>query len=117
LGVRQDNPKGQGTAVTKTYQMNDVAATELAVPEQVMLSMAGIAEDMREGLLALAVGAGLQVMSTLMDADVTAICGPRGRHDRQRVAGAAWHRTGLGDPGRAAGAGHPAAGARGGRLG
>jgi hypothetical protein len=75
LGVRQDNPKGQGTAVTKTYQMNEVAATELAVPEQVMLSMAEIAEDMREGLLALAVGAGLQVMSTLMDADVTRSAG------------------------------------------
>ena len=94
LGVRQDNPKGQGTAVTKTYQMNEVAATELAVPEQVMLSMAEIAEDMREGLLALAVGAGLQVMSTLMDAGVTAICGPRGRHDRQRVA--VRHGTGPG---------------------
>jgi putative transposase len=63
LGVRQDNPKGQGTAVTKTYQMNEVAATELAVPEQVILSMAEIAEDMREGLLALAVGAGLQVIA------------------------------------------------------
>jgi transposase-like protein len=49
---------------------------------------------MREGLLALAVGAGLQVMSTLMDADVTAICGPRGRHDRQRVA--VRHGTGPG---------------------
>ena len=94
LGVRQDNPKGWGTAVTKTYQINDVAATELAVPEQVMLSMAEIAEDMHEGLLALAVGAGLQVMSTLMDADVTAICGPRGRHDRQRVA--VRHGTGPG---------------------
>jgi transposase-like protein len=41
---------------------------------------------MREGLLALAVGAGLQVMNTLMDADVTALAGPRGKHDPQRVA-------------------------------
>ena len=48
--------------------------------------MAGIAEDMREGLLALAVGAGLQVMGSLMEADVAALCGPRGRHDPERGA-------------------------------
>ena len=41
---------------------------------------------MREGLLALAVGAGLQVMAELMAADVTAVCGPRGRHDPDRAA-------------------------------
>ena len=42
--------------------------------------------SMREGLLALAVGAGLQVMQQLMEADVTAACGPRGRHDPDRTA-------------------------------
>ncbi len=36
--------------------------------------------------MAVAVGAGLQVMSALMDADVVALAGPRGRHDPQRVA-------------------------------
>jgi putative transposase len=41
---------------------------------------------MREGLLALAVGAGLQVMAELMEADVTAACGPRGKHDPGRTA-------------------------------
>jgi transposase-like protein len=45
-----------------------------------------IAADMREGLLALAVGAGLQVMGQLMEADVAAVCGPRGRHDPDRAA-------------------------------
>jgi len=45
-----------------------------------------IAEDMREGLLALAVGTGLQVMATMIEADVTAVCGPKGRHDPQRAA-------------------------------
>jgi putative transposase len=34
---------------------------EVAVPEQVIVSMAGIAESAKEGLLALAVGTGLQV--------------------------------------------------------
>src|SRR3954462_11614335 len=45
-----------------------------------------IAASAREGLLAVAVGAGLQVMQALMEDDVTAVCGPKGRHDPQRVA-------------------------------
>ena len=53
---------------------------------QVSVAMAEVADDMREGLLALAVGAGLQVMRTLMDEDVVAACGPRGRHDAERTA-------------------------------
>jgi transposase-like protein len=48
--------------------------------------MSEIAENMGEGLLALAVGAGLQVMQALMDADVTALAGPKGRHDEARTA-------------------------------
>src|SRR5450759_4190003 len=48
--------------------------------------MGEIAEDMREGLLALAVGAGLQVLGSLMEADVAVVCGPRGRHDPERAA-------------------------------
>src|SRR6478609_1819730 len=48
--------------------------------------MAEIAESMQEGLLALAVGAGLQVMQALMDADVTALAGPKGGHDQGRTA-------------------------------
>jgi transposase-like protein len=41
---------------------------------------------MREGLLALAVGAGLQVMAAIMEEDVTAQCGIKGRHDPERTA-------------------------------
>jgi hypothetical protein len=36
---------------------------------------------MHEGLLALAVGAGLQVMQALMEADVTVLAGSKGKHD------------------------------------
>ena len=81
----------------KTYQKTDrdtPDAAGLAMPEQVSVAMAEIAGNMQEGLLALAVGAGLQVMSALMDADVTALAGPRGRHDLGRVA--ARHGTGPG---------------------
>ncbi|HZJ04244.1 MAG TPA: IS256 family transposase [Nocardioidaceae bacterium] len=56
------------------------------MPEQVSVAMTQIAEEMREGLLALAVGAGLQVMGQLMEADVTAVCGPRGKHNPARAA-------------------------------
>jgi hypothetical protein len=48
--------------------------------------MTEIAENMQEGLLALAVGAGLQVMQALMEADVTVLAGPKGRHDQARTA-------------------------------
>lgn len=56
------------------------------MPEQVNVVLAEVAADMREGLLALAVGTGLQVMSALMEADVTALAGPRGKRNRERVA-------------------------------
>jgi len=65
--------------VTKKYQIKDAKtndALELAVPATVNVAMNEIAADMREGLLALAVGAGLQVMGALMDADVAALAGP-----------------------------------------
>jgi hypothetical protein len=88
LGVRQDTTK-KGTTVTNNYQKNTPktsAGPGLAVPDEVTIAMGEIAEDMREGLLALAVGAGLQVMSSLMEADVATACGPRGKHDPERTA-------------------------------
>src|SRR5512142_2060566 len=48
--------------------------------------MGEIAVDVREGLLAIAVGAGLQVMAAMMAADVDGLCGPRGKHDPDRSA-------------------------------
>jgi putative transposase len=75
--------------VNKKYQ-KDAPKTStgpgLAVPDAVTIAMGEIAEDMREGLLALAVGAGLQVLGSLMEADVAAVCGPRGKHDPERTA-------------------------------
>jgi putative transposase len=57
-----------------------------AFPERVNVAMAEIAGNMQEGLLALAVGAGLQVMQALMEADVTELAGAKGRHDSARSA-------------------------------
>jgi len=72
--------------VTKKYQTTGFDTSVLAVPEQMSVAMNEIAADMREGLLALALGAGLQVMAQLMEADVSAVCGPRGKHDPKRAA-------------------------------
>jgi putative transposase len=70
----------------KSNQIQSVDASASAVPERVSVAMSEIAENMGEGLLALAVGAGLQVMQALMDADVTELAGPKGRHDEARTA-------------------------------
>jgi putative transposase len=75
--------------VNKKYQKNAPKTSTgpgFVVPDAVTIAMGEIAEDMREGLLALAVGAGLQVMASLMEADVAAVCGPRGKHDLERTA-------------------------------
>ena len=71
--------------MTKKYQTTAFETSTLTVPEQVSVAMEEIAADLREGLLALAVGAGLQVMEQLMEADVAGLCGPRGKHDPERT--------------------------------
>jgi putative transposase len=48
--------------------------------------LARFAEHMREGLLAASVAVGLEVMAELMDAEVTALAGPKGKHNRSRTA-------------------------------
>jgi transposase-like protein len=72
--------------VRKQYQNEEIDTSQPAVPEQVSVALGELAGELREGLLALAVGTGLQVMAALMEADVTAACGPKGRHDPDRAA-------------------------------
>ena len=99
--------------MSKNYQSKEIDTSRLAVPETVNVALGEIAEDMREGLRALAVGTGLQVMATMMEADVTAVCGPKGRHDPAAGGDPARPRCGVGDPGWASGARGAAADARG----
>ena len=72
----------------KNYQTKTApaATAELVMPDTVAVAMGDLAETVREGLLALAVGAGLQVMQVMMAESVTAVCGPKGRHDAERKA-------------------------------
>jgi putative transposase len=62
------------------------ADAELVLPEQVTITLAELAGAAREGLLALAVGTGLGVLGSLLDADVERLAGPKGRHNPQRAA-------------------------------
>jgi transposase-like protein len=72
--------------VKKDYQKNAATATAPVLPEAVSITLAELAGDVQEGLLAMAVGTGLQVMAAMMTADVEAVCGPKGRHDPDRSA-------------------------------
>jgi putative transposase len=77
--------------VSNTYQKTgrraqpDPLLGEVAVPEQVVVSMTEIAGAAKEGLLALAVGTGLQVMAAMFEEDVTRLCGPDGKHNADRA--------------------------------
>ncbi len=74
----------------KDYQTNGsravTGADAIVLPDAVSVTLAELAGAVKEGLLALAVGAGVQVMQAIMDDNVTTICGPRGRHDPNRTA-------------------------------
>jgi putative transposase len=59
---------------------------DFVLPEQVTVALAELVGAARDGLLALAVGTGLQVLGTLLDAEVDRLVGPRGRHNPERVA-------------------------------
>jgi putative transposase len=72
--------------VRKTYQNEEIDTSQPAVPDTVSVALGELAGEMREGLLALAVGTGLQIMAAIMESDVTAKCGPKGRHDPERTA-------------------------------
>ena len=67
----------------KQYQTRGAEAStpELTIPAEVSVALAEIAESAKEGLLALAVGAGLQVLGTLMEESVVALAGPKGKHN------------------------------------
>ena len=73
----------------KNYQNKTAPAgtgNELVVPATVSVAMAEIGGAVKEGLLALAVATGMQVMGAMMDESVAALAGPKGRHQSERVA-------------------------------
>jgi putative transposase len=58
----------------------------LSLPGEVQLALDGLAGSVREGLLALSVGVGLKVMEELLEEELVALVGPKGKHDPERTA-------------------------------
>jgi len=58
----------------------------LQLPERVTVAVAELASAAREGLLALAVGTGLQVLEVMLAEDVARLVGPQGRHNPDQPA-------------------------------
>jgi hypothetical protein len=69
-----------------TQRITTTDHAQLDLPERVTVAVAELASAAREGLLALAVGTGLQVLEVLLAEDVARLVGPKGRHNPDRAA-------------------------------
>jgi hypothetical protein len=58
----------------------------LSLPGEVQLALDDLAGSVREGLLALSVGVGLMVLDELLEEELVALVGAKGRHDPERSA-------------------------------
>jgi putative transposase len=70
----------------KVHASEDALMQAPALPERVQAALGDLVGAAREGLLALSVGVGLGVMHELMAEEVQEVCGPKGKHDPERVA-------------------------------
>jgi putative transposase len=61
-------------------------APERGLPPRVQEALGELVGAAQEGLLALSVGVGLGVLCELMEEELDEVVGPKGRHDRDRVA-------------------------------
>ena len=65
------------------------AADAVALPDlpgEIQLALSDIAGVAREGLLAMSVAAGMAVTAAMFEAEIAEVCGPKGKHDPDRVA-------------------------------
>jgi putative transposase len=69
-------------------------APESPLPPQISEALGELVGAAREGLLALSVGVGLGVVHELMEAEVTEVVGPKGKHDPDRTAKRHGHEDG-----------------------
>jgi putative transposase len=69
-----------------THRTATTDRAQLQLPEQVTVAVAELAGAAREGLLALAVGTGLQVLQAMLAEDVARLVGAKGRHLPERTA-------------------------------
>jgi putative transposase len=76
--------------LTRTVPVAQVATTdhgmEPGLPPRVRGALGELVGAAQEGLMALSVGVGLGVLHELMEEELDEVVGPKGRHDRDRVA-------------------------------
>ncbi len=65
---------------------DDTATATSGLGPEVLAALGDIAGTAREGLLAMCVATGMAVMQTMFETEITAACGPKGRHDPERTA-------------------------------
>ncbi|HUI02006.1 MAG TPA: IS256 family transposase [Acidimicrobiales bacterium] len=75
-----------GTGRVTPKKPRSDAEAGLVAPGAVDVVMSELTAEIREGLLAMAVGAGLQVMSAMMAEEVDQAVGPRGKWNAKRTA-------------------------------
>src|ERR1700683_2411887 len=77
-----------GTAMKNVSGPQVVTTTEAMespLPAEIQEALGELVGAAREGLLALSVGVGLRMVHELMEAEVTEIVGPKGKHDPDRT--------------------------------
>ena len=72
--------------VSRRQVETGIESIEEPLPPRVQEALGQLVGAAKEGLLALSVGVGLGVLEELMAEEVEEVCGPRGRHDPDRVA-------------------------------
>jgi putative transposase len=80
--------------VSAAQVVTPAGALESPLPAQIQEALGELVGVAREGLLALSVGVGLSVVHELIEAEVTEVVGPRGRHDPDRTAKRHGHERG-----------------------
>jgi putative transposase len=72
--------------VSRSQVVTSSEAVEEPLPPRIQEALGQLVGAAKEGLLALSVGVGLGVLEELMAEEVEDVCGPRGKHDPDRVA-------------------------------
>jgi putative transposase len=72
--------------VSRSQVVTASEVVEEPLPPRIQEALGQLVGAAKEGLLALSVGVGLGVLEELMAEEVEEVCGPKGRHDPDRVA-------------------------------
>lgn len=72
--------------VVKLADRDEAAAVAEGLPEGVTVALDDVAGAIRDGLMAFCCSAGLLAVSQIMNEEVTAKVGPKGKHDPDRTA-------------------------------